>query len=213
MNNRLRFALIGIGALLVAAVFTFPLWQHFLVNKSVTQVFPGLSPDQQTAFVLLSPTQQRAYQQLIPTDATMAVSMAQAALSTDVVVPTEQQPLPPMTDPVVAATGAFTQIDPIHGASGSVTVYQLPDNSHVLRFEDFRSTNGPDLHVIMTQNPDPRTPADVGQNYIELGPLKGNVGNQSYTVPSEVDLSEYQGVVIYSLTFRTVFSTAKLKLS
>jgi electron transfer DM13 len=213
MNNRLRLLVIAVGAFAVVLVMTFPLWRPLFINTVVNEGFPGLSTDQQAAFERLGPTRQSAFQDLIPTDATMAVAMAKAAMSQDEAVPTDEQAMPQMTDPQSVATGSFIQIDVIHGASGKVTIYQLPDNSRVLRFEDFHATNGPDLHVILTKNSDPRTPADVGEDYVELGPLKGNVGNQNYNVPSEVDLSLYKGVVIYSEPFHVVFSTATLKPS
>src|SRR5215475_9314203 len=107
MNNRLRLMAIGAGALLVVLVFTFPIWRPLFNKRAAAQLFPGLSPEQATAFAQLSPTQQKAYQQMIPTDATMAVGLAQMAFSPDNVVPTEQQATPQMTDPVVAATGTF----------------------------------------------------------------------------------------------------------
>ncbi|MCB9452025.1 MAG: DM13 domain-containing protein [Anaerolineaceae bacterium] len=118
--------------------------------------------------------------------------------------------MPEMTDPVVVASGSFITIDVIHGAEGTATVYQLPDDSRVLRFEDFRVTNGPDLHVILTKNPDPRDAAAVGTDYIDLGKLKGNVGSQNYDIPAGIDLNEYQAVVIYCVPFHVVFSTATL---
>ena len=210
MNTRLRLLLVTLVALLVALVFAFPYWRPLFVREAAKGGFPGLAPEQQTAFQQLSATQQAAYQQLMPTDATMAVEMAQFALGPDNVVPTEEQGMPEMTDPAVLVSGSFTQVDPIHGAAGKVTIYELPDKSRVLRLEDFKATNGPGLHILLTRNSAPLTPQDVGNDYIDLGPLKGNVGNQNYSVPSEVDFSQYQGVVIYSLPFSMVFSTAKV---
>ncbi len=211
MNNRLRLFLILLGALLVAATFTFPLWRPLLVNEVEEERFPGLSADQQQEFLALPTEQQGAFYELMATaDATMVVGLAQAAVLPDKIVPTQQQPMPEMTAPVIVASGTFTEIDPIHKAEGTVTLYQLPDNTRVLRFEDFRVTNGPELWVILTRNAEPRTAAEVGMDYIELDPLKGNVGNQNYSVPSGVDLSQYKGVVIYSLPFKVIFSTADL---
>ncbi len=208
MNNRLRLAVIGLGALIVVTVLSFPLWRPLFVNDVVDEAFPGLPADQQAAFVQLSVTQQAAFQNLVPTDATMAVAMAKAALSPDILVPTEEQAMPTMTDPQVFAKGTFIQIDAIHGASGTATIYQLPDKSLVLRFEDFKATNGPDLHVILTKNAAPLTREEVGEDYVELGQLKGNVGNQNYAVPAEVDLTIYKAVVIYCEPFHVVFSSA-----
>ena len=197
--------------LLVAATFAFPIWRPLLVNQVAEERFPGLNANQQQGFLALPTEQQGAFYELMATaDATMVVGLARAAVRPDEMVPTQEQPMPEMTAPTIFADGVFTEIDPIHKAEGTVTLYLLPDNTRVLRFEDFRVTNGPDLRVILTRNGEPRTAEEIGADYIELDSLKGNVGNQNYSVPSGVDLSQYNGVVIYSLPFQVIFSTADL---
>lgn len=210
MANRLRALILLTGAALVALVFSFPLWRPLFTNQVVEEVFPGLTAEEQAAFARLPLDQQAMYQAMIPTSQPMAVELARAALAEDAPVPTAEQAMPPMTDPQIVASGVFIDIDLVHQGSGTATIYQLADNSRVLRFEDFRVTNGPNLHVYLTRAGDPRTPQDVGVDYIDLGPLKGNVGSQNYEVPVEVDLSVYQGVVIYCVAFSVVFSTAAL---
>ncbi|MBN8594575.1 MAG: DM13 domain-containing protein [Anaerolineae bacterium] len=210
MNNRIRLFLILIGAAAVAAVFTFPLWRPLLVDDTVNEVFPGLTGEQQTAFINLPAEQQAAMQATLQANPTQAVEMARAMTSGDQIVSAAEQEMPQMSDPRVIGQGNFNQIDIIHGGTGTATLYELPDGSRVLRFENFRVTNGPELHVILTRNDNPLTPEDVGTDYIDLGPLKGNVGNQNYNVPSEIDFSQYQAVVIYCLPFRVVFSVATL---
>lgn len=49
----------------------------------------------------------------------------------------------------VLHTGQFVGADEFHQGSGTVTVYQAADGSLLLRLEDFRVTNGPDLHVLL----------------------------------------------------------------
>lgn len=210
MNNRIRLFLILIGAAAVAAVFTFPLWRPLLVDDTVNEVFPGLTGEQQTAFINLPAEQQAAMQATLQANPTQAVEIARAITSGDQIVSAAEQEMPQMSDPRVIGQGNFNQIDIIHGGTGTATLYELPDGSRVLRFENFRVTNGPELHVILTRNDNPLTPEDVGTDYIDLGPLKGNVGNQNYNVPSEIDFSQYQAVVIYCLPFRVVFSVATL---
>ena len=211
MNNRLRILVILIGAFVVIATFTYPRWQALLVRQVDEERFPGLSAAQQPSFLALPTEQQGAFYELMATaDATMVVGLVQAAIQPDNIVPTASQGVPEMTDPTVVAVGTFKEIDAIHKASGKVTIFQLPDNTKVLRFEDFRVTNGPGLRVILTRKGDPVTAADVGTDYYDLGNLQGNVGNQNYNVPSEVDLSQYLGVVIYSKTFQVVFSSAAI---
>jgi hypothetical protein len=200
-----------IGALLVVATFTYPQWRPFLARQLDEERFPGLSSQQQPAFLALPTEQQGVFYELIATaDATTVVGMVQAAIQPDQIVPTASQGMPEMTDPTAVAVGTFKELDPVHKASGTVTIYQLPDNSKVLRIEDFRVTNGPELRVILTRKADPVTAADVGTDYYDLGALQGNVGNQNYDVPSEVDLSQYLGVVIYSRKFQVVYSSAAI---
>jgi hypothetical protein len=210
MNRLMRFLLILGGAVVVALTFSFPVWRPFFVNDTVAEVFPGLTSDQQTAFLALPPDVQKAYQELSKTNAALASTLVQAVLSPNVEVSQVDQSMPAMTDPTVIATGVFSEIDVIHSGSGNVLLYQLPDNSRIMRFENFRVTNAPELHVYLTRNPAPRTLEEIGNDYIDLGPLVGNVGSQNYTVPAEVDFSQYQGVVIYSPVIAVIFSTANI---
>lgn len=110
---------------------------------------------------------------------------------------------------IMAASGSFVGADDFHEGSGTAVVYQQGEQ-RVLRFEDFSVTNGPDLHVILTKHPDPTSRADVGEDYIDLGSIKGNLGNQNYDIPNDIDLSEYQSVVIYCVPFHVIFATAPL---
>jgi len=122
----------------------------------------------------------------------------------------------PMTSAMVAAgateiaTGQLMDEDFFHNGSGKTTIYQLPDGSNVLRLEDLNVTNGPDLHVLLLEDPTGRD-KDIG--YIDLGSLKGNRGNQNYPLPDGTDASKYQSVMIYCQPFHVIFSTAQLTAS
>ena len=81
----------------------------------------------------------------------------------------------------------------------------------MLRFEDFRVTNGPDLRVILATHPDPQDRNDVHtRDYVELGKLKGNIGNQNYPLPEGLSPDGFGSVVIYCKPFQVVFSVAPL---
>jgi len=112
--------------------------------------------------------------------------------------------------PTVVVQGQFQDADSFHQGSGQATVYTLPEGGQVLRFEDFTVTNGPDLHVILSKHPAPTNSSDLGEDHIDLGSLKGNVGSQNYEIPADIDISEYSSVVIYCQPFHVVFSTATL---
>jgi hypothetical protein len=110
---------------------------------------------------------------------------------------------------IVLATGEF--YDVAHEGMGTATIYQLEDGSRVLRFENFEVLNGPQLHVWLTS-------ASLVENtigvelpgYFDLGPLKGNIGDQNYEIPADLDLSLYNSVVIWCVPFRVSFNAAPL---
>ncbi len=122
----------------------------------------------------------------------------------------------PMTAPMQTAgaikTGAFRDADSFHKGSGRATIYRLEDGSQVLRLEDFRVTNGPDLRVLLAVHPDPASRDELtSRGYVELAKLKGNVGNQNYEIPESVDVSAQMSVVIYCRPFHVIFSVAPLE--
>ena len=115
----------------------------------------------------------------------------------------------PAAEWVTAVSGTFVGADSLHEGAGTAVILQQGDQS-VLRFEDFRVTNGPDLHVILSKSPDPLGSGELGDDYLDLGSLKGNVGNQNYELPAGLDLSAYQSVVIYCQPFHVLFAAASL---
>lgn len=120
----------------------------------------------------------------------------------------------PADAPAVLASGRFVDADAVHKGSGTATIYALPDGRHVVRFEDFRTTNGPKLVVYLARHPAPRSAADVvDPGYVELGALKGNVGNQNYEIPRDADIADYGSVVIWCELFGVLFSPASLEPS
>ena len=114
--------------------------------------------------------------------------------------------------PVATRRGSFGKVDAIHTGEGQATFYRLPDGTAILRLENFKVTNGPDLYVYLSGHPAPRTRAQLHQAPdVELGVLKGNVGDQNYELPADLDLAGVKSVVVYCKRFATVFSTAELR--
>jgi len=107
------------------------------------------------------------------------------------------------------ASGSFYGV--VHPTQGTATIYQVGDGSRVLRFTNFRTTNGPNVHVYMVAADDAKDNATVQRaGFIDLGPLKGNVGDQNYTFGPEVDLSKYRAVSVWCKRFSLNFGTAPL---
>ena len=120
-------------------------------------------------------------------------------------------PTPSAPQAIAVKAGEFRDADQFHRGSGRATLYRLSDNSIVLRLEDFMVTNGPELHVLLSTHPDPRSRAEVmNAGYVDLGDLKGNIGNQNYEVANGIDISNYSSVVIYCKPFHVIFSVAPL---
>jgi hypothetical protein len=46
--------------------------------------------------------------------------------------------------------------------------------------------------------------------FVDLGPLKGNLGSSNYEIPREVDLSEYRSAVVWCRRFSVGFAVAPL---
>ena len=108
--------------------------------------------------------------------------------------------------------GDFKDADSFHRGSGQAIIYTTPEGGHLLRLENLEVTNGPALHVVLSPHEDPTRSNEVLQEgYSDLGDLKGNRGNQNYTIPADVDLSVIKSVVIYCKPFAVVFSVATLQ--
>ncbi len=208
--QRMIFGVIVIIVIIVGLMVTRP-WLYFVVDE-VDEAFPSLTDSQREALREMPPEQKDALMTMAEENAEMAADVAIAQTGDDVVVPQEEQAMPDdMPDePTVLHSGSFITIDAIHSAEGTATIYELPDGRRVLRFEDFRSANGPDLHVYLSSAVPKSTFAGLGDETIHLGSLKGNVGSQNYDIPADADLSQYQSVVIYCAPFRVIFSSAEL---
>jgi hypothetical protein len=111
--------------------------------------------------------------------------------------------------PVVLFTGNFHGV--AHEGKGTATVYQLPEGKKVLRFTEFETSNGPDVQVYLVAAEDANDNETVKKaGFIHVGPLKGNVGDQNYDLPADVDLTKYRSVTIWCRRFGVNFATAPL---
>src|SRR5919106_1618730 len=80
-----------------------------------------------------------------------------------------------------------------HETRGTATVHQLADGQRLLRLTEFETSNGPDLRVWLVAVPDATDDETVKKAaYVELGKLKGNLGDQNYDVPADLDLTKYR---------------------
>jgi hypothetical protein len=132
-----------------------------------------------------------------------------AAAPTTAPQPTVASPTAAADAPGVLAQGTFRDGDPGHDGEGIAKVIRTPEGGLVLRFEEFSVTNGPDLFVVLSADPDgSRGSAQDGLN---LGRLRATDGNINYEIPEGTDLSPYMSAVIYCRQFNVVFAVATLE--
>jgi len=202
-----RYIAIGaVAIILIGAVAAFPLWSPYFINDVVDEAFPELTTAQRDGIREMTQGQQDVLVEMADDNMEMAEDTAVAMMEDDTTMD-EDMPEEMPDSPTILSEGTFNEFDPVHAGEGTATIYELPDGSRVLRLEDFAVTNGPQLHVILARNT-PSTIFDGNGDYIDLGALKGNIGNQNYAIPDDVDLSDVTGVVIYCVPFQVNFSVA-----
>src|SRR5947207_7592240 len=98
-----------------------------------------------------------------------------------------------------------------HETKGTATVFQLADGKKMLRLTDFATSNGPDVHVYLMAAVDAKdNDAVKNAGFVDLGSLKGNIGDQNYDVSANVDLAKYRAATIWCARFSVNFGTAPL---
>jgi hypothetical protein len=222
VKNRSLVVAAGLVALVVLVAVGWYLLSPLWINRTVDEAFPFDGPS--AAEMADMPTEEMAavettLEAALPTEAEVAAldeearaEVEEKVMEAAAVMPEQEMDEPmPAAEPVVVLQGSFVGADDFHQGSGNAVIYQLPDGSHVLRFEDFSVTNGPDLHVILSGSAAPATSDEVMAGYVDLGSLKGNIGNQNYEIPAGTDVSQIRSVVIYCQPFQVVFAVATLQ--
>jgi len=126
-------------------------------------------------------------------------------------------PPPPAADQLadaersaLVATGTFIHAnpnDPVHYGKGSVSVYE-----HTVFLEpDFEVGPGPAFHVYLVSRMSLRSSSDLKDvKFVDLGGLRAFKGSQRYSVPADVNLKDYQSVIIWCERFGVLISPADL---
>ncbi len=111
--------------------------------------------------------------------------------------------------PVALASGQFH--NGVHPTKGTATVLKTAGGKRTLRLTNFETSNGPDVHVYLIAANDATDNDTVTKaGFIELGSLKGNIGDQNYDLPTDADLNKYKAVTIWCKRFSVNFGTAPL---
>ena len=114
--------------------------------------------------------------------------------------------------PAALAMGSFHSN--AHDTRGTAAVIDLGGGHRVLRLTNFATSNGPDVRVYLVAAADVQDNSTVKSvDHVELGAMKGNIGDQNYDIPSTVDLEKYRTVTIWCKRFGVNFGSAPLAKS
>jgi hypothetical protein len=127
------------------------------------------------------------------------------------VAPSSPGPTPVAPAPTTTASRPapmFGSLD--HTTRGTVVFLADAGQQRFLRFENLDTSNGPDLKVYLSTNPVDGPEGEFDDDFVNLGRLQGNLGNQNYAIPADVDLSRFRSVVIWCDRFDSAFGAAPL---
>lgn len=110
---------------------------------------------------------------------------------------------------MVLATGRFEPL--AHEGSGTAQILRLADGRRVVRFTNFATLDGPDVRVYLVGAHPVRGDKQLAAaGFLDLGALKGNIGDQNYEIPAGTDLSNYRAVSVWCRRFAVNFTAAPL---
>jgi hypothetical protein len=111
-------------------------------------------------------------------------------------------------EPRILSTSAFRSLG--HATSGRAVALELPDGRRFVRLVDLRTSNGPDLFVYLSAAATDAPRDAFDDDFVSLGRLRANQGNQNYAIPDGVLLARYRSVAIWCRRFTYAFGAAAL---
>lgn len=109
----------------------------------------------------------------------------------------------PTSNEEIISQGSFIDADSSHKTSGTAKVVEQNGKKYLV-LENFETTNGPDLFVYLSNDKD-------ASEFVSLGALKGNIGNQQYEIPDDVNLEDFDYVLIWCRAFKVLFGSAEMR--
>jgi hypothetical protein len=95
-----------------------------------------------------------------------------------------------------------------HATEGRARVIDVPGDRRYVRFERFRTSNGPLLRVYLSAARAGGPDGAFDDRFVDLGALKGNIGAQNYAIPARADLRDFRSVVVWCKRFSVPFAAA-----
>lgn len=215
MRKSVKYGLIAVIAIIIIGAGAFylasPLFISTQVNEplptnvvesEVYQKFISINEEERMQAAKQMSTQER--DEIMSSAARVNNSINEPMNQTQAQAQEEQERTLNTTTQNVLRVGSFIGIgDGIHNAEGIAKIIPLEDGTHILRLENLRVTNGPDLYVYLS-------PDKSASDFVNVGKLKANNGNQNYDIPAGINLSKYDTVLVWCRPFSVLFGSAEL---
>ena len=88
-----------------------------------------------------------------------------------------------------------------HDVMGKALLIQV-GGQEIVRFENLKTINGPDLHIYLSAGLN-------ADDVVDLGPIRATEGNVNYAIPEGTDTNKYRNVLIWCRPFGVLFSYAQ----
>ena len=105
------------------------------------------------------------------------------------------------TSTLTVLSGDF--VSAVHDVSGRAMIVKT-EKGDVLRFENFKTLNGPDLRIYLSVDRD-------AKDFVDLGEIRATEGNVNYDIPKGTDTAKYKYVLVWCRAFRVLFGYAALQ--
>jgi hypothetical protein len=211
LNKRSKVAVIATIAAIIVGVGAFYLVSPLFISTQVNDPLPTGTEQSESyqRFISMSEDEKMQAARQMNADERDGIMSSAAQVNNSInepmnqtLVQEDQQRIP--NAPNVPRTGSFVGVgDGIHNAEGIAKVILLQDGNSILRLENLHVTNGPDLYVYLS-------PDKSASDFVNIGKLKANNGNQNYEIPAGTDLSKYDTVLIWCRPFSVLFGSAEL---
>jgi hypothetical protein len=219
MHTRIKFGIIG-AIVIIIGVSAFYLASPLFISTEIDEPLPEgaeippSSSNQFEEFMVMSEQErieagnqmnEQEKNQIMVEFARMNTSIDESMSQINQSLPEQQTSQTGNETSTLFLTGSFVGVgDGIHDAQGVAKVIPVEGEGNVLRLEDLVVTNGPDLYVYLSTD-------KSASDFVNLGRLKANIGNQNYPIPEGTDMTKYHTVLIWCKAFSVLFGSADLK--
>ena len=180
MNKKIIFSIIGVIVIGVGYFLFSPLWRNVKLDEALPQA-PAVKD---TMDIMDTATKERFMKEV-------------EAMKDKVMTGTDAMP---SNQPVVLAQA--TLVARAHDVGGRALLVRIGDQK-IVRFENLKTINGPDLRIYLSAGLN-------ADDFVDLGAIRATEGNVNYVLPAGTDTAKYRNVLIWCRTFSVLFSYAQL---